>query len=190
MNLRGKSLLKKKKEVLLLRPRDHRGADLSVKRESDVGLKCNKYEGIEYLIFKHGPGWSFANVDRFLAVEGTPMTTYISEDDEIVEVSVPEFLKFAWGDEKLYNRLPSELKDPLEGKWAATVTVKPEKLDPALKLDPLQAMSILREHNVDMMEDFAQAEPKKDTVKEMMKFWLPAVAGFLAGIVAQLKGWF
>jgi hypothetical protein len=194
MNLRGKTLLNKKKEVLLLRPVDHRGAKLNVKRESDAGLKCHKYEGIEYLVYKHGPGWSFAKEDKFLAVEGTPITTYISQDDELKEVSVLEFLRFAWGDTNYYNRLPDELKDLLEGtgdhRWAATVTVKPQELDPMLELDPLKAQAILREHNIEMMEDFAQAEPKRDKLKDALTTMIPILLGFFAGIVAQMKGWF
>lgn len=175
-----------------MRPTDHRAATLKVKRETDVGLQCAKYEGIEYRIFKHGPAWSFPDVDRFLVIEGSPITSYIGADEKNHNVTVPEFLKFAWGDEKLYNKLPDNLKKPLEGGWAATVTVKPEELDPGVKnvLDKLKAGAILREHTIGMLEDFAVSEPKKDKVKDFVAFMIPILLGFFAGIVVTMKGWF
>ena len=185
--------IKKGKEVYVLNPKDHRGFELKVNRETDVGCKCDKYEGVEYQLFKLGPGWSFPNADRFFTHEGIPMTTYFIEEEEH-SVTVPEFLKFAWGGneqgENLYSKLPTHLKEPLEGKWLATVTVKPIELDPTLGLDRIKANAILREHNIEMMEDFARSEPKPEKLKKMMETILPLALGFFAGIVANMKGWF
>jgi len=188
--MRGKS--KRRKEALLLRPADHRAAVLKVKRETDVGLQCAKYEGLEYRIFKHGPAWSFPNMDRFLVVEGTPVTTYINEEEENHSVTVQEFLKFAWGDEKFYNKLPDNLKEPLEGKWGATVTVKPVEIEPGVEkiLDKIKAGGLLREHNIGVFEDFAESKPKRDKMKDLITFMTPILLGFFAGIVVTMKGWF
>ena len=181
---------RKRKEVLLLSPSDHRGSTLKISRETDVGLKCAKHEGVEYRIFKHGPAWGFPDADRFVCIEGTPMTTFIVENKEVKKLSIPDFLKFAWGDEKLYNKLPGNLKEPLEGKWAATVTVLPEEKEIPHGLDKLRAAAILREHIMAMFEDFANSEPKKDKIKELAAFIIPIALGFFAGIVANIKGWF
>jgi len=189
MNLPFLGPPRKRKEVLLLRPTDHRATSLKVKRETDVGLQCAKNEGIEYRIFKHGPAWSFPDADRFICVEGVPMTTYIAENKDIVTATIPEFLKFAWGDEKLYNKLPENLKEPLEGKWASTVTVLPEEKEIPHGLDKLRAAAILREHIMGMFEDFAISTPKKDKIKELATFIIPIALGFFAGIVANIKGW-
>lgn len=183
----------KRKQVILLRPKDHRGEELKVNRETDVGVQCDRHEGVVYRIFKHGPAWSFPRLDRFLAIEGEPMTSYVTEDDEKTEATVPAFLRLAWGDDA-YDRLPSSLRDPLMGtenhKWAATVTVEPSELDEALGLDKLKAAAILKEHNIGMFEDFAHAEPKKDKLKTLVTQLMPVLLGFFIGVVVNTKGWF
>jgi len=190
LTLFGKS---KRREVFLLRPKDHRADEFRVSRETDVGLQCAKHEGVVWRIFKHGPAWGFPKVDRFLAIEGEALTSYVTEDDDKVEATVPEFLELAWG-KQAYDRLPSSLKDPLMGtenhKWAATVTVAPNEFDEDLGLDKLKAAAILKEHNIGMFEDFARAEPKKDKLKTLITQIMPILLGFFAGMVFQIKGWF
>lgn len=165
----------KKLETLLLSPEDHRGKTLIGEQETDVGVKCRPYQGIEYRIFKHGPAWSFPGVDRFLAIEGTPITTYVNQDNETVKCSVPEFLKFAWGDPRFYDKLQPEHRAALEGKWAATVTVEPVAIDDNTKkdLDKLKVAALLREHIIGMFRDFAVSEEKKDKIKDTVSFLVP-----------------
>ena len=159
-------------EIDILRPTDHKGITVKATRETDIAIETKAYDKEKYMIWKHGPGWSFPKKTKYLAIEGEPLTTYLNADLEYVATTVPEFLKLAWGKdgESLYNKMPDELRNPLEDvKWAASVTVSPAAVESDQTervLTLLTAQEMLKESSIEIANDVA-----KTSIKE--KGWSP-----------------
>jgi len=176
--------LKQKKEVMLLNPDDNRFTSLKVERETESLLYCKKQDGILYRFFKLGPGWT-GPIIRFLAVEGTPLISYIATQNKdgkqvTVETSLVKFLKLIWTD-KGYNGLPQTLKDLAEKPpIGTTVTVQPyipnEKTQ--VIFDEVKAESVLYDADLDNLSNLGVAkETKKWSDKMFDKIpWI--LAGF------------
>jgi len=182
--------IKKKREVLHLRTPDHRYSKIPIDFEEEFGLRSDNYEGAPYYIAKNGPGWTGDGPDLFLVAEGVPATTYITKQGPQV-CTVPEFLKFAWGSKELYDKMPPEMKAALEGRWGATVTVKPIDLEEMPKVfNKLTAAGLLRQHLINMLRTFAISEPEPDRMKTIVTLIIPMLMAFFAGIIANSRGWF
>jgi hypothetical protein len=183
----------KRKTVMLMRPADLRFTEIPIKRETDLGLECDKVEGISWRFFKSGPAWSGDKSVKFLAAEGTPLISYIQADKKEATCAIPEFLNMAWG-EGYYKKLPKELRDMLDGRdthrWGATVTVKPIIPAKEFGLNQVMADAILRESDIGMLEDFGKSTPKRDKIKDFARWIIPVALGFFIGIVVNQKGWF
>lgn len=172
--------IKQRVEIDILRPTDHKGFTVNVDKETATGFQTKAYGQDKYMIWKNGPGWSFPNHDKYFAIEGELLTSYIAKDGKKKTVTIPEFLKDVWPDgeiayEKMRENAP-ELVTPLEDlKWAATVTVKPSKIDPAAEkiLSVVRSQEILKEASLEIANDSARAKEKdnrwtgiaSDTVK-------------------------
>jgi len=151
------------KEVYLFYPDSLSFDELTVEQEVEIGLTCRPHEGVTYRYQKQGPGWNGEKRRLWLAAPGVPLTAYLKEE-ELVESSIRDFLCFVWG-EKVYNKLPDDLRDPIESTaYGATVTVEPVQLteDQEKTLSSVSAYQILRQHVINVFRDFAVAEPTKD----------------------------
>jgi len=173
-------------EIDILRPTDYKGITVKATRETDIAIETKAYDKENYMIWKHGPGWSFPKKTKYLAIEGEPLTTYLNADLKIVSTPVPDFLKLAWGKdgESLYNKMPPELREPLEDvKWAASVTVSPvvvESDQTERVLTLLTAQEMLKESSIEIANDVS-----KSTIKE--KGWSPIIRQlYLVGFGAFL----
>lgn len=120
------------KEVLFLRPRDKRGEDMDITKETDRSVLCEKTDPPHRFI-KVSNAYVFKgkgrNAIRFFGVEGTAYTAGIGEQQK-VNMSLPECLKALWTD-KVYDALPQRLRSAIE-KDKIGVTVEPEEIDPKL----------------------------------------------------------
>ena len=153
-----------KREVMLLRPNDGRFATLPIIRETDKGLYCKKHDGIQYRFYKTGPGWT-EQIVRFLGVEGTPLVAYIKKGNEVT-TTVSEFLRFVWGD-KPYDKLPDDLRKPIEKGTGVIVTVDPIIPDKEYKLDRVTADAVLAESDRANLDEFGKGTPKKEGFKQL-----------------------
>lgn len=118
------------KEVLFLRPRDKRGEDLDITRETDYSVLCEKADPPHRFI-KISPSYVFKskgkNSVRFFGIEGNAYTAKLGEKDSFNMTTV-DFLKSIWTD-KVYNALPQKLRDIVE-KDKIGITIEPIKIDP------------------------------------------------------------
>ena len=77
-----------------------------------------------------------------------------------------------WGSkgEELYDKMPANLRTPLEGKWGSTVTVKPAVLEEGAEteLSKVRASQILKDTSIDMLKDFGESKGKRDKLKDAM----------------------
>ncbi len=78
----------------------------------------------------------------------------------------------------------------MEGLWGATVNVKPIDLEKDPGFSKITAAGILRQHLINMMRTFALSEPEPNKLQNLINLAIPILLGFLAGIVANSKGWF
>lgn len=122
--------IKPTKKILLLRPRDRRGKSLTVTQETDLGLVCKPTKGVTHRFIKVGPSWVFHEagrmITRFLGLEGTAYTAIV-KGDELVNVSIKEFLIFLW-DKKFYDAIPEVQRDKVETDVIG-VTIRVQKID-------------------------------------------------------------
>jgi len=125
-------LSKPRKSVSLLRTRDHRGLNLGVKKETDLGISCNKRDKVNYHFIKAGQSFVFheflSNVTRFFAIEGTVYIPLI-EGGQSVHEALSNYLQFLWGRE-FYEALPPEQKRKIENdRIGITIEVPRAKKD-------------------------------------------------------------
>lgn len=166
------------KKIILFRPKGHRAEKLDVVRETDLAVISALYGDIEYRVFKHGPSWIVDKEIWFLAIEGKPLTSVVSEIDDYTEVDVLEFLKDAWGANVL-NNLPEELAEPLRARWASQVTVLPSEPDEdaLTPLTKLKANEFLFESNLRQAEAWGKSTDEKTRVQKFVDFVMPALIG-------------
>jgi len=156
-----------RKVVELLRPRDSRGVRLRVAQETDLGLICKKRGGVVHRFIKRGRGWTFNEggrmLTKFFGIEGTAYTG-IARGDEIVNVSVPQYLKFLWGD-KFYESIPEKQRQAVEQDIIG-ITVSIDKVDEEREgLPTLTADDINDEGDSVVLGKLAQAATKVDAKK-------------------------
>lgn len=186
----GLGQIKQRVEIDILRPTDHKGFTVRVDKETATGFQTRAYEQDKYMIWKNGPGFSMKGFDKYFAIEGDLLTSFITEEDEPMVLSVPEFLKRMWPDgETLYANLPDELKEPLEHeKWAATITVKPGKIAPAAEsvLSEVKAQEILKDASLEIANEAARAKEKKDKLAQFVgQIYLIGFGFFLCYFVSN-----
>lgn len=167
-----------RREVMLLRPNDNRFTTIPVERETDEGIYGKKVDKIKYRFYKSGPGWT-EKIVRFLAVEGTPLISYIKEGTKRIKTTIPEYLKFAWT-EGVYNKLTDDLKKPLEEGVGIIVTVSPIIPKEDFGLDRLKADAILKESDVANLGEFGKGTPKKEGLKDFMTDAIKFLTGAFA----------
>lgn len=118
------------KEVVFLRPRDKRGEDLEITRETDRSALCEKADPPHRFI-KVGPSYTFRsknrNSVRFFGIEGNAYTANIGEEKD-VRITTENFLRSIWTD-KLYEKLPQKLRNAVE-KDKLGITIEPVEIDP------------------------------------------------------------
>jgi hypothetical protein len=163
-----------KKEVMLLNPEDYRYTSLQVERETESIVYCKKHDGVQYRFFKLGPGWT-GNETRFLAVEGTPIISYItgkdaSGQDTYAESQIIDYLKHALGDEN-YNKLEPAIKQRLsEHAIGTTVNIKPVIPDEDTQkvFDAVKAEGILYDADLDNLAKLGTATVTKKPIDRFM----------------------
>jgi len=177
--------------VELLRPRDSRGKILRVVEENDLGLTCKKTSGIVHRFIKAGRGWTFnvrgKMITKFFGMEGRAYTGII-KGDEIVNVSVPNFLKWVWG-EKFYNAIPEKQKSSIETDiYGITVEVQRVNED-ELGLPSLRADDVNDEDESIMIRRFARgAQASKQG--SYINYFASGLIGALLMYLAVTQGWF
>lgn len=173
MSLRGD-----KKEVMLIHPEDYRYDILEVTNETDLCAVTKPHNGVVRRLWKHGPALSQGKTYRFLAVEGRPVTTWLTDDEKEVEGSIKQFLTYSWGEE-VYRNLPVELKRKIETDWMATVSVQPVYFEDVGAVQKLKSDEWLFESDLMAMDNFGKSTPKKDWKSDLVnKLMLLAVGAF------------
>ena len=181
MNIKNRLNLNKK-EVMLLNPEDHRFTPLRVERETDSVIYCEKHDGILYRFFKLGPGWTGKNT-RFLAVEGTPLVSYIKSAKKQAQAGLEEYLRLIWTDKGYDELLPDVLKEGVETNTVGT-TVDVEPIIPdeetQSKFDELKADGVLFDADLDNLANFGKGEVRVTNIDRIFdKFpWIMAGFGF------------
>ena len=172
-----------KKTVLLLRPRDKRGVEIPVIKETDRILECAKVGGISRRYLKNGPGWTFKNKTMFLAEEGIAYTAIVKGKNATMRLS--EAIKTLLGD--YYAKLPEPQRKILENpSFGVTVDIqgKPEDAD-LPSLSPEAVNDSRYEVVLNFLVKSLKAKGKRD--------WMPIIAGFAVGAIitylAANQGW-
>jgi len=128
-------LSRPRKSVSLLRLRDHRGVNLSVKKETDLGITCNKKDKVNYHFIKVGQSFVFheflSNVTRFFGIEGTVYVPVIDGGQSVHE-ALSNYLQFLWGRE-FYEALPAEQKRKIENDKVGITIEVPRPIKNTLK---------------------------------------------------------
>ncbi len=179
---------KPSKKVLLLRPRDRRGKSLTVVQETDLGLVCKPVKKVTHRFIKVGPSWVFHEagrmVTRFLGLEGTAYTGVV-KGDEIVNISLREFLIFLW-DENFYDAIPKLQRDKVETDVIG-VTIKVLAIDEEERgLATLTADDINDENDNIVLSKIAEPQ-KASTSQTIMNnlIWLALGAATMFFVVTK-----
>ncbi len=180
--------IKPSKKVLLLRPRDRRGKSLSVSQETDLGLVCKASKGVTHRFIKVGPSWVFHEggrmITRFIGLEGTAYTA-LAKGNEIVNVSVKEFLEFLWGPE-FYSAIPKTQRDKVE-EDVQGITIKVQAIDEdEVGLPTLTADDINDENDNIVLAKIAEPQ-KASTSQNIMNniIWLALGAATMFFVVTK-----
>lgn len=183
--------LKPEKRVELLRPRDSRGKILTVVEETDIGLTCKPSGGVTYRFIKAGRGWTYSvrgkMITKFFGIEGTAYTGIIKGDD-IVNVSVSEFLRFVWHD-KFYDAIPAQQRQAIESDVHG-ITIEVQKIDEdSLGLPTLRPVDIHDEDESVMIRRFVKGA---QNIKpgSYMNYVATGLIGALLMYLAIKQGWF
>jgi len=179
MNIKERLNLNKK-EVMLLNTEDHRFTPLRVERETDSVIYCEKHDGILYRFFKLGPGWTGKNT-RFLAVEGTPLVSYIKSAKKQAQAGLEEYLRLIWTDQAYDELLPDLLKTGItENNIGTTVDVEPiiPDEDTQAKFDELKADGVLYDADLDNLANFGKGEVRVKTLDKIFDKVPWILAGF------------
>jgi len=173
-----------KKTVLLLRPRDKRGVEIPVIRETDRILECSKLGGVSRRYLKNGPGWTFKNKTIFLAEEGIAYTAVVKGKNANIPLS--EALKSLFG-EKAYSEMPKPLRETVEKhQFGVTVDIQGKPEDADL---PSLSPEAVNDSRYEVVLNFLVK-----SLKAKGKFeWIPPLAGaaigFLIAYLAANQGW-
>jgi len=183
-----------KAEVMFLNPDDHRYVDIPVEKESEEIVYCKKWQGILYRFFKLGPGWNGKKI-RFLAVEGHPLISYVTDKDEdgkelqaTVTGTLEEFLTHIFT-EKGYKGLPELLKERVRNPpVGTTINIKPyiPTKEMQKKFDEVKAASVLYDADLNSLVDLGTAKEVKNWVDKTMDRIPWILAGF--GLTYVLMG--
>lgn len=181
--------IKPTKKVLLLRPRDRRGQSLSVVQETDLGLVCKPIKKVTHRFIKVGPSWVFHEtgrmVTRFLGLEGTAYTA-LAKGDDIVNISIKEFLEFLWGKE-FYGAIPEVQKSKVETDVIG-ITIKVQKIDEEeAGLNPLTADDINDENDNIVLSKIAEPQ-KTDLSQSIIKNLMWLMLGALSMYFITTRG--
>ena len=180
---------KARKEVLFLRPRDKRGEKMIVTKETDTALICGRTNPVHRFI-KVGPGYEFSEggklTTKFIGIEGTAYTAIHTGDKE-TRVSVPEFLKAAWG-KKVYKVLPKKLRNSIEKENFGIIVVPTKINEDEYDLPTLTADDVNDEGDSIVLSRLAQAQ-KQDTKQQMYQLLIGVLLGM--GLMAMMQniGW-
>lgn len=177
------------KQVLLLRPRDKRGMQIPIVRETDSTLECKKVGDVARRFIKAGCAWTFVIgrqvTTRFFGMEGTAYTAIIKNKEE-EKVSLEEALRSLWGD-KFYEDVPEKQKSIIEKhKWGLTVEVEPiEEGDDMISI----ASDIVQDASDSIILDKLAGAQKTSTTSQIYQFLMGAVTGALLVFFAATQGW-
>ncbi len=177
------------KQILLLRPRDKRGVQVPVVKETDATLECKEIGGVARTFIKAGCAWTFTIgrqvVTRFLGIEGTGYTAIIR--NKIKEtVSLEEALRSIWGS-KFYDAVPVRQRNIVEKhKWGLTVEVEPIPVDDLMRQIPSDVIDEASENII--LERFA-GKMKTSATTQIYQFAMGAITGALLIFVAVTQGW-
>ena len=180
-----------KNEVLFLRPRDKRGERLSVTRETDRSVLCEKSDPIHRFI-KVGSSWNFKegskNIIRFFGIEGSAYTPIIKDEEEI-QLTIPEFLKSLWTD-RVYNALPKKLRKALEDDELGVIIDPVEITAEDYGLTKLSSDDVNDEGDAIVLNRLANQGYRENIKQKLLGnlIWLLLGVG-IAGILSNF-GWF
>jgi hypothetical protein len=160
-----------RKEVVLLRP-GFRGLIVPVTKETAKSLECKKTEGVLRKFYIYGRGWVFKKDTKFLAVSGVGYTKIVKGANE-VKVTIPEFLRFMWGD-AAYEKTPKQLREPLE-KYEIGVTITPDALS-----DEDSKLPRVSEEDINDQDEQTIAKGLKSAVEDSQKTNLVQAVLFMA----------
>ena len=190
-----------KKTVKLLRPLGFRGENFRVPPdgETEKGFHCKTPSGKgEKLFIKWGPTWNFPDGIEAYGVEGTPLTAHPTLEG--VKIPVSEYLREAWGKEKIilddgseiedyiYDRLPDKLRTHTENMGVICgikATMPGEDMD----LSQIETSSILRESHAANIKNYGLSTPKKNSLTDNLITIVAMALSFFVGMLAQMKGW-
>jgi len=183
--------IKPVKQVELLRPRDRRGKTLSVAKETDLMLECKKINNVVYRFIKAGSSYVFSKsgrmVTKFFAMEGTAYTA-MARGDELVKISVAEFLQGLWG-KSFYDAIPSPQKKKVEQDVVGiTIEVDPIDIDEH-ELASLKSTDLDTEGDSIVLEKLAKTQ-KPSTKQNIYQFMVGAAVMASLIFFLMIKGWF
>jgi len=161
------SFFGKRREVMLVDPKDITYRDIPIIREEPRGFVTRKVEGLIDHYWKGGPGWSGKRV-RYIGTRGYTLTSWISASGERVEGTVKEYLEFIWGKE-VYKKLEPAQRDPIERSIGVIVTVKPDlaEEDAKYKINRLNAESLLSDVTNENLGNLGLPEEKKEWTRSL-----------------------
>jgi hypothetical protein len=172
-----------RKEVVLLRP-GFRGLIVPVTKETAKSLECKKTEGVTRKFYKFGRGWVFPKDTKFLAVDGNAYTKIIQGVDA-VQITIPEYLRFIWGD-AVYDKTPKQLREQLETTKVG-VTITPDKIsDDDKGLPPVNAEDVNDEKKEKLVGYVTKAIKEDGKMNWMNVFVGVAIGGFLVYILCNI----
>ena len=160
-----------RKEVVLLRP-GFRGLIVPVTKETAKSLECKKTEGVVRKFYKFGRGWTFPKDTKFLGVDGSAYTKIIRGVDD-VQVTIPEYLRFIWGD-AVYEKAPKQLREPLETTKVG-VTITPDRIS-----DDDKGLPRIDAEDVNEEDEKTIAKGLKSAVEDSQKTNLVQAVLFMA----------
>jgi len=183
--------LKPEKRVELLRPRDSRGRVLPVVEETDLGLTCKKTGGVTHRFIKAGRGWTFnvrgKMITKFFGMEGRAYTGII-KGDEIVNVSIAEFLKWTWGP-KFYEAIPEQQRQSVETDVQG-ITVEVQRVnEDEFGLPTLRSDDVHDEDESVMIRRFAKGA-QESKPGSYINYVATGLIGALIMYMAVSQGWF
>jgi len=183
--------IRPEKRVELLRPRDSRGRILPIVEETDLGLTCKRTGGVTHRFIKAGRGWIFnvrgKMITKFFGIEGRAYTGMV-RGDEVVNVSISELLKWAWG-EKFYAAIPVQQKQAIETDVYG-ITIEVQRIDEdEFGLPTLRADDVNDEDESVMIRRFAKgAQDAKPA--SYVNYVATGLIGALLMYMAMGQGWF
>lgn len=165
------------KNILLLRPRDHRFLSVPVDIETARALICKKMEKVSRRFYKSGPGWTNPEAKQtiFIGVDGYGYVTNIRKPDP-TKLTLKEALIELWTKE-FYEKVPKPYRDVIETSeygLIVDVTIPDEEEGMPFK----SSESLDEEDRAKMLHELANPEEKVPLLRTLM----PILFGFFAGM--------